>query len=216
MKNIKIVILFLLFVVITASSQSKYSNYYYQRASLFELLPITSNDIVFVGNSITNGAEWSELFQNSDIKNRGISGDTAQGVLDRLSAIINGHPKKIFLMIGVNDLIKGVTPDAVAIIMQKIIQEIKFVSPKTEIYIQSVLPSNRNLSIEVLAQGGIKGLNDLIMKIAEEQNVVYIDLFSHFRCEYSDSINPHYSNDGLHLIGKGYMLWKQIVMPHVN
>ena len=51
----------------------KYSTYYYQRASLFEKLPVTSEDILFVGNSLTDGAEWTELFQNQHIKNRGIS-----------------------------------------------------------------------------------------------------------------------------------------------
>ena len=35
----------------------KYSTYYYQRASLFESLPVTSEDIIFIGNSITDGGE---------------------------------------------------------------------------------------------------------------------------------------------------------------
>ena len=33
----------------------KYTDYYYQRKSLFAELPITSEDIVFFGNSLTNG-----------------------------------------------------------------------------------------------------------------------------------------------------------------
>ncbi|MGL5562350.1 MAG: sialate O-acetylesterase, partial [Tannerellaceae bacterium] len=41
-----------------AQEARKYSTYYYQRATLFEQLPITSKDIVFVGNSITDGGEW--------------------------------------------------------------------------------------------------------------------------------------------------------------
>ena len=42
----------------------KYSTYYYQRASLFESLPVTSEDIIFIGNSITDGGEWHELFNH--------------------------------------------------------------------------------------------------------------------------------------------------------
>lgn len=34
-------------------------------------------DIVFVGDSITDGAEWEDLFPNYYIANRGISGDTS-------------------------------------------------------------------------------------------------------------------------------------------
>ena len=39
--------------------------YYDQRRSLFEVLPIRSSDIVFLGNSITDGGEWAELFDLS-------------------------------------------------------------------------------------------------------------------------------------------------------
>ena len=35
----------------------QYSAFYYQRATLFEELPVNSKDIVFLGNSITNGGE---------------------------------------------------------------------------------------------------------------------------------------------------------------
>ncbi len=64
--------LFILLVVLVAGntySQSRpYSTFYYQRATLFEKLPITSKDIVFLGNSITNGAEWCELLKNPNVK----------------------------------------------------------------------------------------------------------------------------------------------------
>ena len=40
-----------------ASAQEKYqyNEFYYQRSTLFEALPVGSDDIVFFGNSITNG-----------------------------------------------------------------------------------------------------------------------------------------------------------------
>ena len=66
---------------------SLFSTYYHQRVSHFRTLPITKNDIIFVGNSISDGAEWSELFSNSQIKNRGISGDFSAGVLNRIDEI---------------------------------------------------------------------------------------------------------------------------------
>ena len=53
--------------VISLSAQEayQYNQFYYQRATLFEKLPIDSDDIVFLGNSITNGCEWHELFNNA-------------------------------------------------------------------------------------------------------------------------------------------------------
>ena len=57
----------------TASlAQGKYHPLYHQRATLFEELPVKSTDIVFLGNSITHFGEWHELFNNPNIKNRGI------------------------------------------------------------------------------------------------------------------------------------------------
>ena len=45
--------------VISLSAQEayQYNQFYYQRATLFEKLPIDSDDIVFLGNSITNDSK---------------------------------------------------------------------------------------------------------------------------------------------------------------
>lgn len=82
----------------------KHTTFYDQRATLFEVLPTSKKDIIFLGNSITNGGEWAELLGNPHVKNRGISGDRTDGVLDRLHVITKGKPAKIFLLIGINDL----------------------------------------------------------------------------------------------------------------
>lgn len=72
----KILLMMLLLASMAGNAQErKYSTFYYQRATLFEELPVTSKDIIFLGNSITNGGEWSELLNNKHVKNRGISGD---------------------------------------------------------------------------------------------------------------------------------------------
>lgn len=62
----KILLMMLLLASMAGNAQErKYSTFYYQRATLFEELPVTSKDIIFLGNSITNGGEWSELLNNS-------------------------------------------------------------------------------------------------------------------------------------------------------
>lgn len=66
---------------LSAQEAYQYNQFYYQRSTLFEKLPIDSDDIVFLGNSITNGCEWHELFNNPNIKNRGISSDVSMGGL---------------------------------------------------------------------------------------------------------------------------------------
>src|SRR4051794_37276908 len=64
-------------------------------------------DVIMLGDSITEGIDWHELFPNVRIRNRGIAGDTSAGVLNRLDEVIGRRPKIVFLMIGMNDLQAG-------------------------------------------------------------------------------------------------------------
>lgn len=195
----------------------KYSTYYYQRASLFENLPVSSKDILFVGNSITDGGEWHELFNNPHIKNRGISGDTTQGVFDRLDAIVKGEPGKIFLMIGINNVPQNESADTIAAGIRRIIRKIKITSPQTQIYVQSLLPVTtyyNKFHEHTSHWKEIPEINQKVQEVAQQEQVQYIDLFSHFADE-NGQMQKQYTNDGLHLLGKGYLLWKKIITPYL-
>jgi len=117
------------------------SPYWKHRVTLFEVLPNNPNEIIFLGNSITDGCEWSELFGNPSIINRGISGDRTDGVLQRLSEVTESKPSKVFIMIGVNDISGGIELNKITLNYRDIIEKIKSDSPDTKIYIQSVLPT---------------------------------------------------------------------------
>ncbi|HPI85609.1 MAG TPA: GDSL-type esterase/lipase family protein, partial [Bacteroidales bacterium] len=68
---------------------------------------ITSDDIVFLGDSLTEGFDLQHYFNLPNLKNRGISGDTTYQVLYRLEEIWNSKPAGLFLMIGINDMFQG-------------------------------------------------------------------------------------------------------------
>lgn len=202
----------------SAASGNQYSTYYYQRASLFEVLPITSNDIVFIGNSITDGNEWNELFQNPRIKNRGISGDTTHGVLDRLGSITRGKPAAIFLMIGINNVSRGEPADSIAVGIQRILRNIRTQSPHTRLFVQSLLPITPHygkFQDHTRHWQMIPLINKAVRQIAENEGATFIDLFSHFADERGQ-MKISYTNDGLHLLGAGYLLWKEILMPYIS
>ena len=129
----------LLFAAATVFAQSEYN---FQRRSLFEKLPVTSKDIVFLGNSITDGGEWNELLANPRVKNRGISGDRSSWMLDRLDPIVGGQPRKLFLLIGTNDLAAGTPAAEVVANVRKIVERFQSESPRTKLYVQSVFPVN--------------------------------------------------------------------------
>lgn len=214
------VLLFAAFVFFASPSQAQYRNrgtYYEQRATLFDALPTSDDDIIFLGNSITDGCEWSELFGDSRLKNRGISGDVCDGVLDRLTTITRGQPAKVFLMIGINDVNHGLAPDTIAMKVQQIVARIKAESPRTMVYVQSVLPTNDCYGMfngHTSRWQMVAEINALLMKVAEVETVSYIDLYSLFATE-EGKMNPDYSNDGLHLTGKGYLVWRDAVKAYL-
>lgn len=217
MKYILITLFVVLFAQISDAQTQKYSTFYMQRSSLFNKLSITSKDIVFIGNSITNGAEWNELFPQKRVKNRGISGDTSEGVFDRLDAVVKGKPVKIFILIGVNDISREIKVETIVLNMKRIVEKIQKESPKTKIYIQSILPVNPDFEMFKghMKPDLIKEINQFYQNIAQEYKVNYIDLYSHFLEDGTDKMNKKYTNDGLHLLGEGYLLWREIVKPYL-
>jgi len=188
--------------------------YYYHKKENFETFPDTENEIIFLGNSITDGCEWAELFQNPNIKNRGIGGDDTDGILERLDEVTNSKPAKIFIMIGTNDLAFGKNVEYIVENYKKIISNIQETSPQTKIYIQSELPTDDAIH-NTRKNSDLIAINNQLIEISKENNLIYIDLFSLFVND-QNKMNPKYSLDGLHINGEGYLLWKEAIAKYVN
>ena len=211
-------VLLLFFAAVSVAQVSKFGTYYDQRKSLFEILPDTKKEIVFLGNSITDGSEWCELLQNPHAVNRGISGDTSEGVLNRLYQITRIQPAKVFLLIGINDLSRNVSPDTVYFNIVKIVSTISRQSPKTKIYVQSIFPVNDTFTKfpnHITRTPQVKDLNTRLKSICPKLGATYIDLFSILKNPNDDLLNPMYTNDGLHLLGEGYKAWAKAIKPYL-
>lgn len=192
-----------------------YTARFYDRKSIYEALPDEENEIIFLGDSITDDGEWTELFKDLKIKNRGISGDRTDGVLKRVQEVISSLPEKIFLMIGHNDLSKRVEIANIVANYEKIIQTIKVQSPRTKIYIQSVLPVKYDAYRGRVKNYQVRQLNNQLRQLSETFNATYIDLFSEF-CDSDEQLHDDFAGkDGLHLNGKAYYKWKSILENHV-
>lgn len=190
------------------------STYYEQRRTLFEHLPNTKKEIIFLGNSITDGCEWAELFQNKRIKNRGISGDVTEGVLFRLNEVSESKPEKVFLLIGINDLARGISKDTVFNNICRIAKRIKTNSPKTQVYLQSILPVNPEFGKfagHCSKTEEVIWINKRMEVWSAENNVGFVDLFAAFKNDSNNWMNPLYTNDGLHLKGEGYRVWAKTI-----
>jgi len=214
MKTQHLSILLILFSLLVFSQEidtRKFSKKYYHLKSLFESLPNNKNEIIFLGNSITEQGNWAELLNNTRIINRGIGGDRTDGILFRLKEITESKPAKVFLLIGTNDIKYGRSEEYIALRIQQIIKTIKKDSPKTKVYLQSILPTyeRKERPIEV-----IKTINAKLQKIAATEQIFYINLFPHF-IDDTGQLNKGYSLDGLHLNGQGYLLWSRLLKPHL-
>lgn len=217
----RILVLLMAVATLSCMAQKKPVNpdvYYARRATLFDLLPVYSSDIIMLGNSLTDGAEWNELFDNCHVKNRGIVGDIIPGFFERLEPILKGQPRKIFIMGGVNDISHGVSADSIVSAMTQVVTTIQARCPKTEIYVQSMLPFNNDVRLWKLLKGreqvvvdGNKGLESMCQRLG----VTFINLYPLFVGE-NGKMKPEYTNDGLHLMGGAYLIWRDVLLPYIR
>ena len=195
-------------------SFTSFGAYWHHKTSQFRTLPNPEGEICFLGDSITDGCLWRELTGIERVTNRGISGDTAWGVLAWLDEVIEGKPVKIFLMIGTNDLARGKKPQEVRDKTAEILDTIKHESPSTQVYLQSVFPTNEDLGTRY-TNANINPLNDLLVKLAAEKRVTWVDVRPVFKDE-NGKLKKELTRDGLHLNGQAYYLWYSVIRKYLN
>ncbi|WP_423188907.1 GDSL-type esterase/lipase family protein [Alkalibacterium sp. f15] len=185
---------------------------YELKSTLFEKVGAEESDVVFLGDSITERALWHESFPEIDLVNRGIGSDTSQGVLERMDTVIALNPQKVFLNIGVNDIILNVDREDTLTNIQSIINEMNTELPESELYIQSVFPVRENYSY--VNNDEIDELNSSIEELAEDEGLIYIDIGTTLKNE-AGGLKSEYTVDGIHLTGDAYMVWVEMLNDYV-
>lgn len=207
----------------------KYTAHYYKRVAQFDSeTPIIRNDVVFLGNSLTEGGKWSDYFPKTEarlkkrggvIRNRGIVGDTAEGISDRLDQILPGKPHTLFLLCGVNDISHNLSADSVITLIDNLVGKIRSASPKTKVYLQSLLPFNESFKRYKNLNGKtdmVAVVNTGLVKVAKKHKVKFIDLYPLFLEPGTNSLNPSLTADGLHLNKEGYQIWTEAIRRYVK
>ncbi len=200
-----------LFVFTRLVAERLVQHHHEQKKDFFKHYPIHHGDIVFLGDSITDGARWDELFPGLPVKNRGINADTVEGVVQRLDDILVGQPAAIFILIGTNDLPWFVYHNNDAILAQYeiILQRCKNETPLTQVFVQSILPRHARYA------NRIRNLNQQLKSLTEKYAYEYIDLFPHF-ADKNGQMLAELSNDQLHLMGSGYARWVELIKPIIS
>lgn len=163
---------------------------------------------VFLGDSITAHAPWGELF--AAVLNRGIPGNTTQDVLNRLDEIVARQPRCVVLLIGINDLLQGRSPDAVATSVATIVAHISAGAPNTQLTLISTLPL-REASFPEVKNKSIRELNHRLAALARPPKIRFVDVFDAF-VDGDGQLQSELTYDGIHLLPSGYWLLRDRAM----
>lgn len=193
-----------------------YTEHYYKRFLQFMDEPaITDKDIVMLGNSLTeNGGNWAARLGKKNVRNRGIIGDEVMGIYDRLHQILPGHPAKLFLLIGINDLSHDLTADSIAGMIRTTVERIRKEAPETKLYLQSLLPINESFGRYKRLKGKtntVPEINARLEALAKEKKIDFINLFPLFTEKGTNTLRHELTGDGLHLNEEGYEIWTKAI-----
>ncbi len=168
---------------------------------------MTQGTFLFLGDSLIADFNWQERMHHFDIINSGVPGETTQGLLNRLPAIMDSvkNPELIFLMIGTNNLI--IEDYSFIESLRKIIVKLTTRYPTAEVITNSLLPCQLPwLNMETLQK-----LNKMIEPMTQQTGSCYLDMFTKFK-----PTSDYFQSDGIHLTPKAYDLWSKGILEYVS
>lgn len=173
--------------------------------------------VILAGDSITLWFPADLLPPGKTWLNQGISGETSAGLLKRLKLLDDTDPETIFVLIGINDLIRGESPETVLENSRLIIRDLLWAHPHTQVVVQGILPhsgvgatwESRDRLLEIPNQS-IRQLNRELQAIAEAENVYFLDLHPLF-ADANGNLRLDLTTDGLHLNHQGYWVWRSAI-----
>ncbi|WP_017715681.1 GDSL-type esterase/lipase family protein [Kamptonema formosum] len=165
-----------------------------QGSNLLSILLGDSLSLWFPPTQLPSGRFWL---------NQGISGDTAGGVLSRLSAFSQTNPHTIYIMAGINDLRRGESDRAILWNFRQILRQLRREHPHSLIVVESILPTR----LPDIPNSRIRNLNRQIAAIAYLEGASYLDIYIYFADERGD-LRQELTTDGLHLNPFGYAVWQ--------
>lgn len=191
------------------------------RYDTFKAMPPAEGSIIFVGNSITDMHCWVEAFETEDgqplpIVNRGNSGTYSTEQNDNLESYLLNKPKKVFMMIGTNDIATAgglnFSPEQLLAQVKTLVARIHKRSPQTKVYLYSILKNNTYNRVEAT---WLKA-NELVKAYVEESKadwLTYVDLYDKLSGVASGGT---WSFDNLHLTAASYRVWCEAIKGYLE
>lgn len=181
--------------------------------------------IVFCGDSIVEiwplGEMFSDLKEKTGLKiyNRGISGDTSNRMAQRLDEnVCTLNPKAVYLLIGTNDIGERYPEEYICHNLKKMIMSVRNHCPECEIFVQSLLPVNKQINRYMVGKrknSELKDLNEQYKVICKENNCTYVDVYNAV-LDHNGNFKNEYTYDGLHPSAPGYAVISEIAQNIIS
>jgi lysophospholipase L1-like esterase len=186
---------------------------------LSRLYPTARADIVMLGDSITAAPQWRELLPGRDVVNRGTSGDTVLGILERVDTVTRLRPRLVFVMVGLNDLGYGMLPTAMLPSFRILIDHLK--EQGAHVVVQPVLHVADNRAWPDIRRhwdyrrnDQIRVLNEGLRALAADTGSSYLDLNATLAPD--GMLPPELTTDGFHLRAAAYIKWAAVVEQYLR
>ena len=179
----------------------------------------TRGRVVFMGDSITEG--WGTkgtpgFFDNDKMVERGISGEvTAQMVLRFRRDVIDLKPKTVVILCGCNDIALNQGEYNEDYTFGNIVTMVQLAKAnKIKPIVCSVLPAAAFPWRPEVKDSSEKvaSLNARLREYCAKNRIKYVDYFPAMVAEDGISLNPNYTNDGIHPTLPGYEVMEQIIL----
>ena len=184
---------------------------------------IQDENIVFLGDSITDFYDLDKYYEGYNIVNSGISGNTTEDILnDMYNRVYKYNPSKVILLIGTNDINVKIEEDDTISNIKDIVKNIKKNRPNTKIYVESIYPINNtddekieHYMVGVRTNEIIKKYNKRIKEYCNKNNVIYINMYNELRDE-DGNLKLEYTKEGLHISDEGYEVITKILKKYIQ
>ena len=208
------------------ATYAMYQNYLHEQEQLIiqqKAENLKKQNIVFVGDSITDYYDVKKYYKGLPVVNSGISGNKTYDILDNIKTrIYDYNPTKVFLMIGTNDLSHR-TDEQIVTNITNIITGIKKNRKNAQIYVQSIYPVNPRTDNAIVKDWmvgkrdneRIKRINKLIKEACVEKDCKYINMYELLTDE-NGNLKLEYTVDGLHISEYGYQIITKKIMQYIE
>lgn len=186
---------------------------YAHRRQLFERMAASEGAVIFLGDSQTEQCEWREWLRLPDslpVLNRGITADHVRGIEARLPEVLRHRPVAVYLLVGINDLLFGRPPADILTDYDRLLREMRNLAPTTRIYVLNLPPVNNQVKRTGIENAEIRTFNAGLGRLTEAHGLPFLDLHTPL-CDGAARLDVRFTEDGLHLNGAGYAVWKEVL-----